>query len=63
MQPQLGIWKMFIRNLLAVDRCSLSWDLEEVYSKFISGGQKQLRLGIWKSFIPTLLVGDRSSLS
>ena len=25
MQPQLGIWKMFIRSLLVVDKCSLSW--------------------------------------
>ena len=24
MQPQLGIWKRFIRSLFAVDRCSLS---------------------------------------
>ena len=59
MQIQLGIWKRFIRSLLVVDRCSLSWgfgrsfyqvyywgtelaeaeDLEEVYHKFISGGQ------------------------
>ena len=83
MQPQLGMWKRFIRSLLWVDRCSLSWgcgrglfevyygwtdaasacDLEEVYSKFISGGQNQLRLGIWKRFIISLLVVDRCSLS
>ena len=25
MQPQLGIWKRFIRSLLRVDRCTLSW--------------------------------------
>ena len=25
MQPQLVIWKRFIRSLLGVDRCSLSW--------------------------------------
>ena len=25
MQPQLGMWKRFIRSLLGVDRCSLSW--------------------------------------
>ena len=25
MQPQLGIWKRFIRSLSEVDRCSLSW--------------------------------------
>ena len=35
MQPQLGIWKRFIRSLLVVDRCSLSWGsgrgLLEVY--------------------------------
>ena len=26
MQPQLGIWKRFIRSLLGLDRCSLSWE-------------------------------------
>ena len=35
MHPQLGIWKRFIRSLLGVDRCSLSWGsgrgLLEVY--------------------------------
>ena len=35
MQPQLVIWKRFIRSLLGVDRCSLSWGsgrgLLEVY--------------------------------
>ena len=35
MQLQNGIWKKFIRNLLVVDRCSLSWGsgrgLLEVY--------------------------------
>ena len=59
MQPQLGIWKRFIRSLSGVDICSLCcgsgrgllevyqrWtdaasagDLEEVYLKFLSGGQ------------------------
>ena len=36
-------------------------DLEEVYSKFISGGPKQLQLKIWEMFIPSLVVGDRCS--
>ena len=83
MQPQLRIWKRFIRNLLGVDRCSLSWgsgrgllevyqrwtdaasawDLQEVYWKFFSCGQNQLRLGIWKRFIRCLLVLDNCSLS
>ena len=35
MQPQLWIWKRFIRNLSSVDRCSLRWGsvrgLLEVY--------------------------------
>ena len=35
MQPQLGIWKRFIRSLSGVDRCSLRWGsgrgLLEVY--------------------------------
>jgi len=77
MQPQLGIWKRFIRSLSGMDRCSLSWGsirglLEvylgwtdaaeaEVYSKFTSGGQMQLRLRVWQRFIPSLLVGDRCS--
>ena len=83
MQPQLGIWKRFIRSLSGVDRCSLSlgstrgllqvyqgWtsadsagDLEDVYYKFISGGQMQPQLGMWKRFIRSLLVVDRCSLS
>ena len=37
-------------------------DLEVVYSKFISGGQNQLRLRICKRFIISLLVVDRCSL-
>ena len=61
MQPQLGIWKMFIRSLLVVDRCSLSWGFEEVYFKFISGGQMQPQFVIWKRFIRSLLVVDRIS--
>ena len=38
MQPQLGMWKRFIRSLLVVDRCSLSWGsgrgLLEVYQRW-----------------------------
>ena len=83
MQPQLEISKRFIRSLLVVDRCSLSWgsgrvllevyqgwtnedsavDLEEVYYKYISGGQMHPQMGIWKKFIRSLLVVDRCSLS
>ena len=83
MQPQLGIWKRFIRSLSGMDRCSLSlgsargllevyqgWtnaysagNLEDVYYKFISGGQMQPQLGMWKRFIRSLLVVDRCSLS
>ena len=75
MLPQLVIWKRFIRSLLGVDRCSLSWEsgrgllevywgwtdaasaghLEELYWKFIGGGQMQSQLGIWKRFIRSLL--------
>ena len=29
MQPQLGIWKRFIRSLSEVDRCSLSLGFEK----------------------------------
>ena len=74
MQPQLGIRKRFIRSLLRVDRCSLSWssvrgllevyqgwtdaasagNQEEVYKKFIGGGQMQPQLVIFKRFIRSL---------
>ena len=38
-------------------------DLEEVYYKFIRGGQMQPQLGIWNRFIRSLLGLDRCSLS
>ena len=38
-------------------------DLEEVYYKFISGGQMQPHLGMWKRFIRSLLGVDTCSLS
>ena len=38
-------------------------DFQEVYYKFISGGQMQPQLGIWKRFIISLLMVDRCSLS
>ena len=42
MQPQLGIWKRFIRSLFGVDRCSLSWGsgrgLLEVYEGWTDAG-------------------------
>ena len=82
-QPQLRIWKRFIRSLSGLDRCRLSlvsgrglaevylwWtesaeagDLEEVYYKFISGGQMQPHQGIWKRLIRSLLGVDRCSRS
>ena len=38
MQPQLGIWNRFVRSLLGVDRCGLSWGsgrgLLEVYQRW-----------------------------
>ena len=37
-------------------------DLEEVYLKFIRGGQMQPQLGIWKRFFPSLLVGGQNQL-
>ena len=60
MQPQLGIWKRFIRSLLVVDRCSLSLGSGR---GFISGGQMQPQLGMWKRFIRSLLGEERCSLS
>ena len=38
-------------------------DFQEVYYKFISGGEMQPQLGIWKRFIISLLLVDRCSLS
>ena len=83
MQPQLRIWKRFIRSLSEMDRRSLSWgsgrgllevyqewtdaasawDFEEIYSKFIKGGQMQPQMGIWNRFIRNLLWVDRCSRS
>ena len=38
MQPQLGVWKRFIRSLVVVDGCNLSWGygrgLLEVYQRW-----------------------------
>ena len=71
MQPQLAIWKRFIRSLSGLDRCNLIWgsgrgllviyqqwtdeassgDFDEVYQKFVRGGQMQPLLGMWKRFI------------
>ena len=66
MQPQLGMCKRFIRSLLRVDRCSLSWGcgkgLLEVYWGFIGGGWMQPQLGIWKRFIRSLSGVDIFSL-
>ena len=63
MQPQLEIWKRFIRSLLGVDRFSLSWGsgsgLLEVYWGWTDAAQ----LGIRKRFIRRLLRVDRCSLS
>ena len=64
MQPQMGIWKMFVRSFSGVDRCSASArDLEEIYWKFIRCGQMQTQLGIWKRLIRSLLGVERCSLS
>ena len=56
MQPQLGIWKRFIRSLSGWTDSDSAGDLEEVYYKFISGGQMQTQLGIWKRLIRSLSV-------
>ena len=61
MQLRLEIWQRFVPSLLVGEEAAEAGELEEVYSKFISGGQKQLRLGIWQRFITSLLVADRSS--
>ena len=57
----------FARGLLEVYQrltdAASAGDLEEVYQKFIKGGQMQPQLGIWKRFIINLSVVDRCSLS
>ena len=58
MQPQMGIWKRFIRWTESAE----ARDFQEVYYKFISGGQMQPQLGIWRRFVISLLVVDRCSL-
>ena len=37
MQPQLGIRKRFIRSLLGVDRCSLSWGSRRIFLEVYEG--------------------------
>ena len=63
MQPQLGIWKRFIRSLLGVDRCSLSWASRKRFIRsLLRGGQMQPQLGIRKRFIRSLSgVADAAS--
>ena len=39
----------------------ISRHLAKVYSKFIGGGQMQVRLGIWQRFITSLLVMEKCS--
>ena len=63
MQPQLGIRKRFVRSYQGWTDAASAGDLEEVYLKFIGGGQVQPLLGIWKRFIRSLLGVDRFSLS
>ena len=59
MQPQLGIWKRFIRSLSGWTDSDSAGDLEEVYYKFISGERMQPYLGILKRFIRSLSAVDR----
>ena len=61
MQPQLGIWKMFIRSLLVVDRCSLSWGSGRGLLEVCWLWTDAASAGDWKRFIPSLLEGDRIS--
>ena len=60
MRPQLGIWKRFVRSLLVVDRCSLSWGCGK---GLFRGGQMQPQLGMLKRFIRSLSGVKRCSLS
>ena len=55
MQPQLGIWKRFIRSLLGVDRCSLSWGsgrgLLEVYLGWTDAASAEDQEEVYYKFI------------
>ena len=63
MQPQLGIWKRFIRSLLGVDRCSLSWGSGRGLLEVYSGWTDAASAGIWKRFIRIFARVDRCSLN
>ena len=55
MQPQLGIWKSFIRSLSGVDKCSLSWGsgrgLLEVYLGWTDASSDGDLLEVYLKFI------------
>ena len=55
MQPQLGIWKSFIRSLSGVDKCSLSWGpgrgLSEVYLGWTDASSDGDLLEVYLKFI------------
>ena len=63
MRPQLVIRKRFIRSLLGVNRCSLSWASGRGLLKVYWVGQMQPQMGIWKRFIRNLYGVDRFILS
>ena len=55
MQPQMEIWKRFIRNLLGVDRRSLSWGSErgllEVYQRWTDAASAGDLEEVYEKFI------------
>ena len=61
MQPQLGIWKRFIRSVLGLDKFSLSWGsgrgLLEVYEGWTDAASAGDLEEVYKKFIrgPTAL--------
>ena len=59
MQPQMGIWKRFIRSLLRVDRCSLCWGSGRGLFEDLLGRLMQPQMGMWKRFIRNLFGGGQ----
>ena len=58
-----GSGKGLLEDYVGGTDAASAGDLEEVYFKFISGGQMQPQLRIWKRFIRSLSGVDKCSLS
>ena len=62
MQSQKGSRRSLLEVYQGWTDAASAGDVEEVYYKFISGGQMQPQLGIWKRFIRSLSEVGRCSL-